>query len=147
MDPEMHFQHSDIAAIYAASFANRLRPGSVTRRIRALREHLKLAMAESVEDFDLELLIVENALSIPMNLPLGLAMTESVAATGLPTDAHHHDFFCERKRDLVHCVWDSLDIAFHPHLPHIRHVVINSSAFLRRHLQALLTVVFGEPAG
>jgi glycosyltransferase involved in cell wall biosynthesis len=128
MVPEMHFQHPEIAAIYATSFANRLRPGSVTRRIHELKDHLKLAVAKFVEEFDLELLIVENALSIPMNLPLGLALTEYVAETGVPTVAHHHDFFWERKRFLVNCVWDYLNMAFPPHLPDIRHVVINSSA-------------------
>jgi mannosylglucosylglycerate synthase len=126
--PEMHFQHPDIAAIYTTSFSNRLRPGGVSRRIHELKEHLKSAVAAFVGEFDVELLIVENALSIPMNLPLGLALTEHVAETGLPTIAHHHDFFWERKRFLVNCVWDYLNMAFPPHLPPIRHVVINSSA-------------------
>ena len=126
--PEMHFQHSDVGQIYATSFANRLRPGLVTRRIHELKDHLKLAVADFVGEFDIELLIVENALSIPMNLPLGLALTEYIAESGLPTIAHHHDFFWERKRFLVNCVWDYLNMAFPPHLPPIRHVVINSSA-------------------
>jgi mannosylglucosylglycerate synthase len=126
--PEMHFQHPDIAEIYATSFANRLRPGPVTRRIHELKDLLKLAVADFVGEFDIELLIVENALSIPMNLPLGLALTEYIAESGLPAIAHHHDFFWERKRFLVNCVWDYLNMAFPPHLPQIRHVVINSSA-------------------
>src|SRR5512143_1721788 len=62
-----------------------------------------------------------------MNLPLGLALTEFIAETSFPTIAHHHDFFWERKRFLVNCVWDYLNMAFPPHLPSIRHVVINSS--------------------
>jgi glycosyltransferase involved in cell wall biosynthesis len=45
----------------------------------------------------------------------------------MPTIAHHHDFFWERKRFLVNCVWDYLNMAFPPHLPSIHHVVINSS--------------------
>ncbi|MEO8355586.1 MAG: glycosyltransferase family 4 protein, partial [Chloroflexota bacterium] len=75
-----------------------------------------------------ELLIVENALSIPMNIPLGLALTELIAETGLPTIGHHHDFFWERKRFLVNCVGDYLDMSFPPRLPTIKHVVINSLA-------------------
>jgi glycosyltransferase involved in cell wall biosynthesis len=126
--PEMHFQHPDIAEIYATSFANRLRPAAMTRRIHEIKDHLKQAVAEFVGDFDIELLIVENALTIPMNLPLGLALTEYIAQSGLHTIAHHHDFFWERKRFLVNCVWDYLNMAFPPHLPYIRHVVINSSA-------------------
>lgn len=126
--PEMHFQHPDVAAIYTISFSNRLRPPETTRRIHELGDHLKAAVAQFVDDFDLELLIVENALSIPMNLPLGLALTEYIAESGIPAIAHHHDFFWERKRFLVNCVWDYLNMAFPPHLPTIRHVVINSSA-------------------
>jgi glycosyltransferase involved in cell wall biosynthesis len=126
--PEMHFQHPDIAEIYATSFTSRLRPAAVTRRIHEIKDHLKLAVAQFVGDFDIELLVIENALSIPMNLPLGLALTEYIAESGLPAIAHHHDFFWERKRFLVNCVWDYLNMAFPPHLPQIRHVVINSSA-------------------
>jgi glycosyltransferase involved in cell wall biosynthesis len=46
----------------------------------------------------------------------------------MPVIAHHHDFFWERKRFLVNCVWDYLNMAFPPHLPSIQHTVINSSA-------------------
>jgi len=77
--------------------------------------------------FEPGMLVVENALAIPLNLPLGLALTEFIAETGIPTLAHHHDFFWERQRFLTNCVWDYLNMAFPPHLPFIQHVVINSS--------------------
>jgi glycosyltransferase involved in cell wall biosynthesis len=54
-------------------------------------------------------------------------LTEYIAETAIPTIAHHHDFFWERKRFLVNGAWDYLNMAFPPHLPSIRHVVINSS--------------------
>ncbi|MFN8462448.1 MAG: hypothetical protein U0X93_11855 [Anaerolineales bacterium] len=75
---------------------------------------------------NLEILIVENALTIPLNLPLGLAITEFIAETGYPVIAHHHDFYWERQRFQVNCVGDYLAAAFPPTLPSIRHVVINS---------------------
>jgi glycosyltransferase involved in cell wall biosynthesis len=81
-----------------------------------------------VRDFQVELLIVENALAIPLNIPLGLALTELLAETGLPAIAHHHDFHWERERFLVNCVADYLSAAFPPTLPGIKHVVINSIA-------------------
>jgi glycosyltransferase involved in cell wall biosynthesis len=56
-----------------------------------------------------------------------MALTEFIAETGINTIAHHHDFFWERKRFLVNCVWDYLNSCYPPHLPHIHHVVINSS--------------------
>ena len=105
-----------------------LRPPAVSRRIRELADHLKTELYEFVRLYDLELFIVENALSIPMNLALGVALTELIAETGLPTIAHHHDFYWERKRFHANCVPDYLDLAFPPRLPSIRHVVINSLA-------------------
>jgi glycosyltransferase involved in cell wall biosynthesis len=108
--------------------AGQLRPPAVTRRIRELADHLKTELYAYVRAYELELLIVENALSIPMNLALGVALTELIAETGLPTIAHHHDFYWERKRFHANCVSDYLDMAFPPRLPSVRHVVINSLA-------------------
>jgi glycosyltransferase involved in cell wall biosynthesis len=63
-----------------------------------------------------------------MNIPLGLAITEFIAETGIPTIAHHHDFYWERDRFLVNCAMDYLQAAFPPNIADIRHVVINSAA-------------------
>jgi hypothetical protein len=76
--------------------------------------------------FRLEALIIENALTIPINLPLGLALTEFIAETGYPVIAHHHDFYWERQRFMNNSVQDYLAAAFPPNLPSIRHVVLNS---------------------
>ena len=118
----------DIYAIYAQATSRPIRPAIVTQRIHELCERLKQHLYAFVRDFQIELLIVENALAIPMNIPLGLALTELIAETGLPTIAHHHDFYWERERFQVNCVADYLNAAFPPTLPSIRHVVINSIA-------------------
>jgi glycosyltransferase involved in cell wall biosynthesis len=55
-------------------------------------------------------------------------LSELIAETEIPTIAHHHDMFWERKRFLSNCVWDYLNMAFPPHWPSIHHVVINTSA-------------------
>ncbi len=126
--PEAHFKHPDIDDINKVAFYERVRPEPITQQIFKLKNYLKEQIKAFVRDFDIELLLVENALAIPLNIPLGLALTEIIAETGFPTIAHHHDFFWERKRFLVNCIWDYLNMAFPPHLPQIRHVVINSSA-------------------
>lgn len=102
------------------------RPPWLTTRIHELREVLKAELRSFVEAFDLELLVIENASAIPLNLPLGLAIAELIAETGIPTIAHGHDFHWERQRFLVNCVPDILAAAFPPSHPSIRHVVINS---------------------
>jgi mannosylglucosylglycerate synthase len=126
--PEALFTHADIRKIYTTAFSQRTRPPEITRLIHQLKDYLKEQLRAFVRDFGIELLISENALAIPMNIPLGLALAEFIAETSFPTIAHHHDLFWERKRFLVNCVWDYLNMAFPPHLPSIRHVVINSSA-------------------
>ena len=124
---EAHFHHPAIREIYDACFGRRVRAPETTARIHALREVLKRKIYEFIRSFDVDILVPENALTIPLNIPLGLALTEVIAETHIMTIAHHHDFFWERKRFLNNCVWDYFNAAFPPHLPSIQHVVINSS--------------------
>ena len=125
---EAFFEHPEILEIQKVCFTRRKRPEEITRKILLLKDKLKSSIAKFFKKFNIDLLICENALSIPMNIPLGLALTEFIAETGIPTIAHHHDFSWERNRFLVNCVNDYLTMAFPPDLPSIRHVVINSLA-------------------
>lgn len=140
--PLAFWDHPQVQVVQRAAFGEARRPPEISRMIRTLQEELKEELYRFVRDFQIDLLIVENALSLPMHLPLGAALTEFIAETGLPTIAHHHDFFWERQRFLSGCVWDYLNMCFPPQLPSIRHVVINSSAAhqlsLRTGLSALL---------
>ena len=120
--------HPEIAPLYNECFSVYIRPPHISRQVQELKDHFKDRLYAFASDFELELLIVENALAIPINLPLGLAITEFVAETGYPTIAHHHDFQWERQRFMVNCVQDYIAAAFPPSLPSIRHVVINSVA-------------------
>jgi hypothetical protein len=116
----------DIEALRKDFFSIFIRPPQVTRQIQELRVYLKEQLYAFACRFSLEALIVENALTIPLNLPLGLALAEFIAETGIPVIAHHHDFFWERQRFMNNSVQDYLAAAFLPTLPSIRHVVINS---------------------
>lgn len=118
--------HPEIADLHQDFFATQIRPARVTRQIQDLKDYFKEHLYRFAHQFKLELLITENALTIPLNLPLGLALTEFIAETGYPTIAHHHDFHWERQRFMVNCVGDYLAAAFPPVLPSIRHVVLNS---------------------
>jgi glycosyltransferase involved in cell wall biosynthesis len=126
--PHAYFGHPDNLWINERVFGSRRRASDVTQRIYAIAEYLKGTLYEFVRRFDIEILIVQNALCIPMNLPLGVALTHFIAETGIPTIAHHHDFYWERDRFLVNCVGDILSMAFPPSLPGIQHVTINSFA-------------------
>ena len=126
--PHAYFGHSDNDFINGKIFGKNRRDPDTTRLIYAISDHLKRALYDFTRKFDIEILIVQNALCIPMNVPLGLAITNFIAETGFPTIAHHHDFFWERDRFSVNGVGDLLSMAFPPSLPSIQHVTINSGA-------------------
>jgi len=126
--PEAHFKHPAIQALNADLFDNYTRTPQTSQTIQKLKDHLKKHLYKFVRNFHLDLLIVENALSLPMNVPLGLALTEFTAENYFPTVAHHHDFAWERERYAVTSADDYLRAAFPPTLRSIHHVVINSFA-------------------
>jgi len=126
--PEAHFQNEKNIWINERVFGQKGRKQPVTQTIHDLRSHLKFKLHEFIKQFEIDLLIAENALTIPLHVPLGLALTETIAETQLPTIAHHHDFYWERVRFSVNAVSDYIQMAFPPNLNNIRHVVINSAA-------------------
>ncbi len=126
--PHAYFGHSDIEWINRRAFGVLTRAPDVTQRIYALADYLKGTLYEFTRRFQLDLLIVQNALCIPMNIPLGVALTHFIAETGFPTIAHHHDFYWERDRFSVSAITDLLWMAFPPALPQIQNVTINSFA-------------------
>jgi len=128
LEPHAYFGHPDIQWINDRIFGRAKRDKEVTQRIYAISEHLKRSLYDFVERFGIEVLIVQNALCIPMNVPLGLAITTFIAETSFPTIAHHHDFYWERDRFSVNAVGDFLRMAFPPDLPSIQHATINSAA-------------------
>jgi glycosyltransferase involved in cell wall biosynthesis len=126
--PEAFFLHATNQAIDTQIFGRKRRSPETTLAIHDLRTRLKKQLYDFIEKFRIDMLVVQNILTIPMHLPLGLAMTEFIAETQIPTVAHHHDFYWERTRFAVNAVGDYLRMAFPPNLPNIEHVVINSAA-------------------
>jgi glycosyltransferase involved in cell wall biosynthesis len=126
--PEAHFTHPEIKDIYNKSFDVTVRDRLVSERIHTMARKLKDELYEFIEKFNIDLLIPQNVLTIPLNIPLGVAITQVIMETGIPTIAHHHDFYWERDRFMTNAAWDYLHMAFPPNLPSIDHVVINSFA-------------------
>ncbi len=125
---EAHFIHPSIKEIYKKCFHHLRRKPAITQKVNQIKDELKGQLYDFIEKYELNCLVAENVLAIPLNIPLSLAITEVISETAIPTIAHHHDFFWERQRFLTNAVWDYLNMAVPPHLPSVRHVVLNSSA-------------------
>lgn len=126
--PEAFFNHAENVWIQERAFGKTARTPLVTNRINGMANYLKRTLYDFIDHFDIDFIIPENVLSIPMHLPLGIALTELLSETHLPSIAHHHDFYWERSRFLVNAVPDFLDMAFPPRNPDLQHVVISSAA-------------------
>ena len=88
--PLAFFNHPEVAEVQNKLFGVAFRSRAVTNQIQSLKERLKDELYRFIERFDLEVLLPENILAIPMHVPLGLAMTEVIAETLFPVIAHHH---------------------------------------------------------
>lgn len=126
--PAMHFAYPPAARATAAAFDPESDPDAVRAEIARLAEQLVPVVENWIESQRVELLIVENAWAIPMQLPLGVALRRIVEATGLPAIGHHHDYWWERPRFDGCIVPEVLEDAFPPQRPGIVHVSINSLA-------------------
>ncbi len=125
--PEAHFKDKTNDWICRQVFGKKARTAQISDEIHRKRIVLKNKLYRFIKQFRIDFLVVENALSIPMQIPLGLALTEVIAETQIPTICHHHDFFWERSRFSLNGVNDYLRMSFPPVLPSIRHIVINST--------------------
>ncbi|MGH7199559.1 MAG: glycosyltransferase [Planctomycetaceae bacterium] len=126
--PEANFGHPLIQEINRKCFGRYRRVRQMSELIHSCARDIKNRLYDAMERFKLDLLIAENALTIPMNIPLGEALTEMLLETLLPCIAHHHDFAWERERFNVNAVGDYIAANFPPRLQQIQHVVINTVA-------------------
>lgn len=126
--PEAHFEHPEVTWINNQIWGHTKRSRYVTSRIRTMSMYLKETLHQFVKEFDISLIIIENAVTIPMNLPLGVALAEFLLEVDIPAVAHHHDFYWERSRFMVNAVNDYLEMAFPPKDPELFHTVINKNA-------------------
>ena len=126
--PEAYFGFDENEKINELIWDGTGRSKQTTLRIHKLANKLKQSLYDFVEKFDIDILIPQNCLAIPMHLPLGIAVTEFLSETKMPAIAHHHDFFWERTRFSVNSVPEYLDMSFPPKLQNIHNIVINQEA-------------------
>jgi glycosyltransferase involved in cell wall biosynthesis len=126
--PAAHFATKSNRELEDACFGRARSGPGVREAVDTRAAVLETALDRFIDDFGVEVLLVHNALSIPMQLPLGLALTRVIERSGIRAICHHHDFGWERPR-FAHCaVPDILESSFPPTLSNLSHVVINRDA-------------------
>lgn len=126
--PAAFFGTTDNLRLQHDSFGRLLRSPDTIVRIRHDADELTEALRTFAAEFRVDMILPQNVLSIPMHLPLGIAITDFLLESGIPVVAHHHDFFWERTRFWPNAVADILHASFPPPIPWMHHVVINSFA-------------------
>jgi len=125
---QAHFLEPENREYYSKFFNSTKRTIAETQWIHSRREFFKEHLYSFIKIFNIDLIVPQNILSFPLNIPLSMALVEIIAETNIPTIAHHHDFTWERKPLLVNSIWDYITMAVPPNLQSVQHVVINSSA-------------------
>lgn len=98
----------------------------IQTQVRLLKSHIRKCISEN----QIELLIVNNMFSLPLNIPASLALLDIIKEQKIPVINHNHDFFWERTEyhpscDLIHRF---LVESFPPDLHDFKQVVINRLA-------------------
>jgi len=126
---QAHFKDDQNQWINSQLFSTHKKSLPLARVICNYKSTIASRLKLFIDMYQIDLLVVQNALAIPLHIPLGLALTDVIAETGIPTIAHHHDFYWERDRYLpLNGSKIYIHRAFPPRLPNIQHVVINSEA-------------------
>lgn len=89
---------------------------------------LQQQVAGFVAEQRVDVVMPQNASTIPMHLPLGVAIARYIRDNDMPAIAHHHDFAWERSRFWPNAVGAFITEAFPPIAPSLVHLVINSIA-------------------
>jgi len=131
--PEMYFHTEEADWIVDHAYGTTVAHPELRPTIDRFAGLFRKRLSDFVDRFDIGLIVPENALTIPIQIALGIALTDMIEETGIPTIAHHHDFYWEREVYKVNCISDILARCFPPDLPSIGHTVINS--FAQRDLQ------------
>ena len=106
--PELHFADQTVFALSQRAFGyDPEEDGDVLAdQIYSRADEMRAPLRSFIRSNHLDLIIVQNALTIPMNLPLGVSLTGIIAELGIDTIAHHHDFFWERQRYQTNAILD-----------------------------------------
>jgi len=127
--PELHFNNPKVLHLHDKVIYSRGQYKKIEREVFELAGVIEGKLREMInKNGKIDLLVVTNALSLPMHFPLAVALTRVIDELQIPTIARHHDFWWERKRFMKSTMFDFFKRWFPPNCPSVKHVVINSIA-------------------
>jgi len=92
-------------------------------------EKISKALSKFIKENNIDVLHVENVLTLPFNIPLGIALANLIGNKKMPAVVRHHDFFWERNYYITHNnVPKILGKNFPPKRGIIKHVTISRRA-------------------
>lgn len=124
--PEMGFFTPENEWIMQHAFNSTDKKQELIDKINSISDFIEKKIQQAIDENKVDVLLLENCITIPMQIPLGLALKNLLHSNPIPTIAHHHDFYWERERFLENNVQEILDIAFPIQEPCISHACINS---------------------
>ncbi len=106
------------------------KPEELLAQIERLSWEISEKFDTLIREREIDLLVIENIWSLPLNIPAALGLLRTAESRGLPVIAHHHDFWWERDiyRPAFPEVKELLGELFPPDYGRAEHVVINSLA-------------------
>ncbi len=129
--PLLAFLHPEIVSLAERAFDRELttkQAQGLRQRIDDLAVQIERCLHEVITERGISILSIENALAIPLNLPLGLALHRLIAESRIPSIAHHHDLYWERERFRQSNIEQLLRDSFPPAIHWLAHVTINRIA-------------------
>lgn len=124
--PSMHFFDPVAKALHDETFRNPNPKPATFRKIYQVADEIREELDDFIQTYNIDMIVPQNASTIPMNISLGVAIAELVKRTRIKTLAHHHDFYWERERFINNGIEDILRDAFPPNSSPIRHLTINT---------------------
>jgi len=130
---EMDYYHPEIVKIRKAAFNEITLNGKkdlieLRKNIEAVKNTIKNKLLHILKENNIKFLSIENALAIPLNVPLGIALGELISEQEIRAITRHHDLYWERKQFSSSNIEDILIKYFPPDFDKIEHVVINTIA-------------------
>jgi len=130
--PEIDYTNATIESIKKMAFDSPLDEEEkkvLLKLIKGNVQKIKSQLLDFIKQNRIDLLSIENVLAIPLNIPLGIALTEIIREQNIPAIMRHHDFFWERNYFIKYNnIPYTLGKNFPPKLPGIQHVSISKIA-------------------